>query len=262
MGKEYRPLQDKVTLVTGAGGGIGQKICHEFAKLGSHVYMCDIANTQEIADEIFDEVGGICPTPVQCDLSKKEEIMEMMDQIQKEGKGVDILINNAAIKGPAGSKHSFPEIDYEGFKLTIDIDLSAAVHLSLLSLPHMQEQKWGRILFTAAPLSSSGIPAPYLAGKAGFVGLSKHLSAEYKEDGIKTLALALRHTETPMIRRVIASKGIDVEEGLRKMHAKSLTGRMTTPKEIAKLFAYFAVTENPDITGVSLLSDGGITYLR
>jgi NAD(P)-dependent dehydrogenase (short-subunit alcohol dehydrogenase family) len=261
MEKAYRPLQNRVTLVTGAGGGIGQKICQEFAQLGSHVYLCDIANTQEIADQIYDEVGGIRPTPVQCDLSKKEEIMNMMDQIHKEGHGVDILINNAAIKGPAG-KQSFPEMEAEGFKLTIAIDLSAAVHLTLLSLPHMRQQKWGRILFTAAPLSSSGIPAPYLAGKAGFVGLSKHLALKYKDDHIKTFALALRHTETPMIRRVIASKGIDVEEGLRKMHAKSLTGRMTNPAEIAKLFAYFAVTENPDITGVSLLSDGGITYLR
>jgi NAD(P)-dependent dehydrogenase (short-subunit alcohol dehydrogenase family) len=194
-------------------------------------------------------------------LSKKEEILQMMDQIHKESHGVDILINNAAIKGPAG-KQSFPEMEYKGFQLTIAIDLSAAVHLILLSLPHMREQKWGRVLFTAAPLSSSGIPAPYLAGKAGFIGLSKHLASTYKKDGIKTFALALRHTDTPMIRRVIASKGIDVEEGLRKMHAKSLTGRMTTPVEIARLFAYFAVTENSDITGVSLLYDGGITYLR
>ncbi len=261
MRNEYQPLKDKVTLVTGAGGGIGQRIAYEFAQLGSLVYLCDISDTQELANEIFEQVGGVKPMSVICNLSKKQEIVEMMDRIRQENQGVDILVNNAAIKGPEG-EHSFPEMSYEGFKLTIDIDLSAAVYLSLLSFPHMKEQQWGRILFTAAPLSSSGIPAPYLAGKAGFLGLSKHMASVGKDDNIKTLALALRHTQTPMIRRVIASKGIDVEEGLRKMNAKSLTGRMTTPEEIAKLYAYFAVAENPEITGVSLLSDGGITYLR
>jgi len=261
MKNEYRPLKNKVTLVTGAGGGIGSEISKEFAQLGACVYLCDIADTGELAERIFKAVGGIKPIPVQCDISNREEIVTMMDQISAERDGVDVLINNAAIKGPKGS-HRFPEMDYEGFKLTANIDLSAAVHLTVKALPHMKKQQWGRILFTAAPLSSSGIPAPYLTGKAGFLGLSKYLSTTYKGDGIKTFALALRHTETPMIRKVIASKGVDVEEGLKKMHAKSLIGRMTTPAEIAKLFAYFAVQEDPEVTGVSLLSDGGITYLR
>lgn len=261
MKNEYYPLQDKVALITGAGGGIGSEISKEFACLGACVYLCDIADTQDLADQIHQEVGGNKPIPMRCDISSRQEIENMMNQIREENGGVDILINNAAIKGPKGP-HSFPEMDFEGFKLTANIDLSAAVHLTLNALPHMRQQQWGRILFTAAPLSSSGIPAPYLTGKAGFLGLSKYLAATYKADGIKTFALALRHTETPMIRRVIASKGLDVEEGLKKMHAKSLTGRMTTPAEIAKLFAYFAVQEDPEVTGVSLLSDGGITYLR
>ena len=261
MKNEYRPLQDKVTLVTGAGGGIGSEISKEFARMGARVYLCDIADTAELADHIYHEVGGIKPIPVRCDISSRKQIASMMEQISAEHDGVDVLINNAAIKGPKGP-HSFPDMDFEGFKFTANIDLSSAVHLTLKALPHMQKQQWGRIIFTAAPLSSSGIPAPYLTGKAGFLGMSKYLAAAKKADGIKTFALALRHTETPMIRKVIASKGVDVEEGLKKMHAKSLTGRMTTPAEIAKLFAYFAVQEDPEVTGVSLLSDGGITYLR
>ncbi|MCD6436419.1 MAG: SDR family oxidoreductase [Clostridiales bacterium] len=262
MKNEYQPLKGKVTLVTGAGGGIGQKIAYEFAQLGSLVYLCDIRDTEDLANEIFNQTGLVKPMPVICNLSKKEEIKKMMDKITKDNQGVDILINNAAVNGPLEGEHSFPEMSYEGFKFTIDIDLSAAVYLSLLSLPYMKEKRWGRVLFTAAPLSSSGVPAPYLAGKSGFIGLSKYIATVGKKYNIRTLSLVLRHTLTPMIRRVIASKGVDVEEGLRKMNEKSLTGRMTTPEEIAKLYAFFTVADSPDITGVSLLSDGGITYLR
>jgi|LGVF01.2.fsa_nt_gb NAD(P)-dependent dehydrogenase (short-subunit alcohol dehydrogenase family) len=255
------PLNNRVALITGAGGGIGSDICYEFARLGSTVYMVDINDTNELADKIYAEVGGVRPISLICDIANKEQVKAMIDTIQNSDSGIDILINNAAIKGPNGP-HTFPEMTLEGFKSTIDIDLSAAVYLSILVLPYMQKQKWGRVIFTAAPRSSSGIPSPYLAGKSGFIGLAKSLSSIYDGDGIKTLSLALRHTETPMIRRVIASKGIDVEEGLRKMNEKSLTGKMITPKEIAKLYAFFAQSDNSEVSSVSLLSDGGITYLR
>lgn len=257
----YHPLNDRVTLVTGAGGGIGKELCYEFARLGSRVCMCDLSDTREQADEIYKAVGGVRPIPVICDISNRDQVKTMTDKIYKDHGGVDILINNAAVKGPSGS-HAFPDMTFEGFKSTINIDISGAVYLTILLLPQMREKKWGRIIFTAAPLSSSGIPAPYLAGKSGFIGLAKSLSLKYGKDGIKTFSLALRHTDTPMIRRVIASKGLDVDEGLKKMNEKSLTGKMITAKEIAKLYAYFATAENTDLTSVSLLSDGGITYLR
>ena len=101
-----------------------------------------------------------------------------------------------------------------------------------------------------------------MAGKSGFIGMAKHLYTQYGGEGIRSFALALRHTETPMIRKVLAGKGIDVSEGLKKMHAKSLTGRMTTPKEIAKLYGWFAQADNTEVSGACLLADGGITYMR
>lgn len=257
----YHPLNDRVTLITGAGGGIGKELCYEFARLGSKVCMCDIADTSEQADEIYKAVGGTRPIPLICDIANKDQVKAMTDKIHKDQGGVDILINNAAVKGPKGP-HTFPDMSFEGFESTINIDLSGAVYLTICLLPYMRKQKWGRIIFTAAPLSSSGIPAPYLAGKAGFVGMAKSLSLKYDDEGIKTFSLALRHTDTPMIRRVIASKGLDVDEGLKKMNERSLTGKMITPKEIAKLYAFFATAKNDQVTSVSLLSDGGITYLR
>ncbi|ACN17816.1 3-oxoacyl-[acyl-carrier-protein] reductase (3-ketoacyl-acyl carrier protein reductase) [Desulforapulum autotrophicum HRM2] len=261
MKNDYLPLQGKVTLITGAAGGIGSAISYEFARLGSTVCMCDINDSRELADQIASKGVPNRPFPYACDISEYEQVKEMVQEITADHGGVDLLINNAAVDG-CGTKNSFPEMSLENFKKTIDIDLSAAVWLTLLVLPGMREKKSGRVLFTAAPRSSSGVPCPYLAGKSGFISMAKHLSARYDKEGIKTLVLALRHTETPMIRRVIASKGINVEEGLKKMHAHSLTGRMITPREIAKLYAWFAVAEDSEVSSVSLLSDGGITYMR
>lgn len=255
-------LNNKVTLVTGAGGGIGERICAEFAQLGSIVYLCDINDTSEIAKKINEEIGAEKAKSVICDISSKESVREMFETIEAENDGVDILINNAAVKGPRTGAHSFPEMTYEGFKKTIDIDLSAGVYCILLSLPNMINKKWGRIIFTSAPLSSSGIPAPYLAGKSGFIGLAKQIAQQYGQDNIRTLAFALRHADTPMIRRVIESRGVDVEEGVRKLNEQSLTGKMIKPEEIAKIYSYFAVNASSTINGVTLLSDGGITYMR
>jgi 3-hydroxybutyrate dehydrogenase len=252
-------LKGKTTLVTGAAGGIGIKICEKFAALGSFVYLCDIQESIDIARNINERYAGARAAPIACDIANKDDVVSMYRRIADERGGVDILVNNAAVYGPLDAHH-FPQISYEDFLSTIKIDLSGAVYCTLMALPYMKEQKWGKILFSAAPLSSSGIPCPYLAGKAGFIGLTKYIARQYGEYGISTFALVLRHVGTPMIQRVIVSRGHAVEEGLAKMNAKSLTGRMITPEEIADIYAYSSTSSG--INGATLLSDGGITYLQ
>jgi len=255
------PLKGKVTLVTGAGGGIGTKICEKFAELGSFVYLCDVQGTTDLANLINKKYKEPRSKPAPCDISSKEDVKAMYRQISDERGGVDILINNAAVYGPL-EVHHFPQISYEDFVKTVNIDLSGAVYCTLMALPYMKEKKWGKIIFSAAPLSSSGIPCPYLTGKAGFVGLTKYLSRKYSDFGIHTFALALRHVGTPMIKRVIKSRGRVVEEGLKKMNENALTGRMITPEEVAEIYAYFSLSTSPKLSGITLLSDGGITYLK
>jgi len=261
MKNSKQPLAGRVTLVTGAGGGIGRAISSRFASLGSRVYLCDVRDSGSIAEEINDQYKVKLAEPATCDISSDCQVLKMFRNIEEKDKGIDILVNNAAIQGPNGPTH-FPDITLDGFRKTFDIDLSGAVYCILNALPHMKKQRWGRIIFTAAPLSSSGIPSPYLAGKAGFTGLAKHIAQKYHQFNISTFALALRHVDTPMIRRVISSRHMNVEEGIKKMHEKSLTGRMITPGEIADLYALFATAPERSIGGLTLLADGGITYLR
>jgi len=77
-----------------------------------------------------------------------------------------------------------------------------------------------------------------------------------------TFGLALRHVDTPMIRKVIASRGIAIDDGIAAMNKKSLTGKMITPEEIANIYAHFALTSLSGLSGTVILADGGITYLR
>lgn len=254
-------LKGKVSLVTGGAGGIGASICEKLADLGSFVYVCDIKEANELVDRINAKHSEQRAASAVCDISEKKSVEETYQKISEQSGGVDILINNAAVYGPLEAHH-FPEISYGDFIKTIQVDLSGAVYFAILALPYMKNNGWGRILFSAAPLSSSGIPSPYLAGKAGFIGLTKYLSQQYKEDGIWTFALALRHVDTPMIRRVIDSRGRDVEEGLEAMHKKSLTGKMITPEEIADIYAHFILAPSPGLSGTVIVADGGITWLR
>lgn len=149
------PLKGKVTLVTGAGGGIGTKICEKFAELGSFVYLCDVQGTTDLANLINKKYKEPRSKPAPCDISSKEDVKAMYRQISDERDGVDILINNAAVYGPL-EVHHFPQISYEDFVKTVNIDLSGAVYCTLMALPYMKEKKWGKIIFSAAPLSSTG----------------------------------------------------------------------------------------------------------
>lgn len=254
-------LSGKVSLVTGGAGGIGTAICEKLAALGSFVYVCDIKNAESVADRINaeyqEERAGAAP----CDISDRAMVEATCACIAEERGGVDILVNNAAVYGPLEA-HNFPKLSYEDFVRTIRVDLSGAMYFTLLTLPHMRQEGWGRIIFTAAPMSSSGIPSPYLAGKAGFIGLTKYLSRRFSEEGIYTFALALRHVDTPMIRRVMKSRGHDPEEAVKSLHEKSLTGRMIAPDEIAEVYAHVISTSTPGTSGMVILADGGITYLR
>jgi NAD(P)-dependent dehydrogenase (short-subunit alcohol dehydrogenase family) len=254
-------LKGKVSLVTGGAGGIGVKVCEKLAALGSFVYVCDIKEATELVDGINAKYPEPRAGSARCDISSKEDVKAMYRRISEQRGGVDILINNAAVYGPLKAHH-FPEISYEDFIKTVQVDLSGAVYCTLLAIPYMKQKGWGRIIFTAAPMSSSGIPSPYLAGKAGFIGLTKYLSQRFSQDGIWTFALALRHVDTPLIRKVIASRGRDVEEGLQAMHKKSLTGKMIAPEEIADIYAHFILTSSPGLSGTVILTEGGITYLR
>lgn len=254
---EETSLKGKVVLITGATGGIGSEICKKFADLGAFIYICDIKGTAELSKYINEKYNEQRSVPAQYDISKKDNVEYMYQQIANDKGGVDILINNAAIHGNG----DFPQINFEEFLNTIKIDLSGAMYCTLKAIAHMKKKKWGRILFTAAPLSSSGIPCPYLAGKSGFIGLTKYISKKYENYNIKTFALVLRHCDTPMIRRVMKARGKDVNKAIKELNEKSKTGKMITPKEVAEIYAYFCLAKSSNINGMTLLSDGGITYL-
>jgi len=257
INEEKSSLKGKVTLITGATGGIGKEICKKFTELGSFVYICDIKETMEFADIINKKYEEPRSMGVLCDISNKAEVRKIYQKITNENNGVDILINNAAVHGEG----NFPEISYENFLKTIGIDLSGAMYCTLAAIPYMKRNKWGRIMFTGAPLSSSGIPCPYLAGKSAFIGLAKYIGKKYHRENIRTFTLVLRHCDTPMIRRVLKARGKDIEKSITELHRKSKVGRMITPEEIAEIYAYFAIADKLTIRGLTLLSDGGITYL-
>lgn len=254
-------LSGRVSLVTGGAGGIGAAICEKLAALGSFIYVCDLRGAQRVVSRINKTYGEERASAADCDIADRDAVEAMYERVASQRGGVDILVNNAAVYGPLEG-HEFPRLSYQDFARTIGVDLSGAFYCTALALPHMRRQGWGRILFSAAPMSSSAIPSPYLAGKAGFMGMTRYLSKRYGDQGIHTFALALRHVDTPMIRKVMRSRGHDPEQAVESLHRKALTGRMITPAEIADLYAHVVCSGSAAESGTVVLADGGITYLR
>jgi 3-hydroxybutyrate dehydrogenase len=259
-GKWGEVLKGRISLVTGGAGGIGSAISKKLASLGSIVYINDVKESNDLADSINAQWSETRAIPVKTDIASKSEVKKMFERILREEGGVDILVNNAAVHGEPPA--DFQLISYEKFRKVVSVDLTGAVYCTIAAIPQMKDKGWGRIMFTAAPMSSSGIPSPYLAAKSGFIGLTKYLSERLRTYGIGTFALALRHIDTPMIRRVLKSRGVDPSTGIKSLDEKSLTGRMATPEEVANVFAYYASPISDRMSGQVILADGGITYLR
>jgi len=246
-------LHGKVALVTGASRGIGRAVAELFAREGAKVvinYNGSEDEAMSLADQIRQK-GGDALT-LKADVSRPEQVKNMVTTILETCGRIDILVNNAGILIAAGFLDSTEEI----WSKTIDVNLKGAYLCSKEVAPIMLNQKKGKIINMASNSGLACVSAvgntPYAVSKAGLIGLTRSLAVNLAPN-INVNAICPGWTDTDM-----AAQQEKTEPQRRGMViAESLLKRTGRPEEIANAVLFLASDESDFITGEALIVSGG-----
>lgn len=243
-------LRDKVAIVTGASGGIGQATAVRFANEGAKLVLADVnlQGLEAVARAIREMGGTVAFTKV--DVSNPIDVEAMVKLALDQFGRIDILINNAGI---IRDKFSWKMTD-EQWDLVLDVNLKGTFLCCRAVIPTMRAQNYGKIVNTSSisALGNRG-QANYTAAKAGVSALTRTLALELASNNINVNCVAPGAIDTPMVRSMPPEKLATWTE-----HRIPL-GRMGKPSDVASLHVFLASDEADYITGQTIFVDGGIS---
>jgi 3-hydroxybutyrate dehydrogenase len=259
-----RPLAGRAAVVTGSTSGIGLGIARTLAEAGADIMLNgfgDAAAISRLRDEL--ETGfGVTVAHSAADMSRPEEIEDMVAAAVGRLGAVDILVNNAGVQHVAPLE-SFPPQKWDQI---LAINLSAAFHTMRAVIPAMAARRWGRIVNVASAhgLVASPFKSAYVAAKHGLVGLTKVAALELAETGVTCNAVCPGYVWTPLVEKQIddqaRSHGIAREQVVRDVLLKNQPNkRFATVEELGALTLFLCSPGAASITGTALPVDGGWT---
>ncbi|HBT81429.1 hypothetical protein A2757_02565 [Candidatus Giovannonibacteria bacterium RIFCSPHIGHO2_01_FULL_48_47] len=244
-------LTGKIALVTGGRRGMGRAHALALSKQGAKVVITDVDEKEcrPVVQEIK-SAGGEA-TCFKMDVSKKEEVNRVFDEIVKYFGRLDILVNNAGIFAPKPAL----EMTEEEWDCTLNINLKGEFLSAQRAAKEMAKNKWGRII-NIASIASGGVgigfegAAHYAASKGGIIGMSESMAIEFAPLGITVNVIAPGAIETPML-------GAVTEEFLKEIKLRVPLKRIGKPEEISSLVIFLASEESSYVTGATFYADGG-----
>jgi len=243
-------LQDKKTLVTAAGNGIGRSTAIAFVREGARVLATDIDSESLAA---LKEKYPMIETRL-LDVTSLEEIRE----IAEETGSIDVLFNCA------GYVHHGTLLDCEesDWEFSFDLNVRSMYRMIRAFLPAMLEKGGGSIVNMSSVASSiKGLPNRFVYGasKAAVVGLTKSVAIDFIKQGIRCNSICPGTVESPSLQDRIKLQGGNIDEVRAAFTARQPMGRIGSSEEIAALVVYLASDESAYTTGVAWSIDGGIT---
>jgi glucose 1-dehydrogenase len=255
-------LKAKNALITGASSGIGQAIAVRLAEEGCNIAI-NYRKSAEGAEETEEmamqkacgqvENCGVQSLLVQGDVSKEDDIIQMVNQTVEKFGSLDILINNAGIQFEKASH----EVTAAEFDQVIEVNLRGAFLCARQAIQHFLERDQGGVIINISSVHET-IPRPsyitYSISKGGMGNLTKTLALEYAARKIRVNAIAPGATITP-----INEAWTEDPEKQAVVESHIPMGRAGTSEEMAAAVAFLASDEAAYITGQTLFIDGGLT---
>ncbi|MCH7842999.1 MAG: SDR family oxidoreductase [Chloroflexi bacterium] len=248
-------LNNKITLVTGAGSGIGRATSLVLAREGATVVVADIdADGGEQTLSAIKDMGGEGMF-VHADVSRAADVEAMVDAAVNAYGRLDCAYNNAGIEGYYGGRlHEYPE---DTFDRLMDINVKGVWLCLKYEIPQMLKQGGGAIVNTAsvAGLVGSRRLSVYSASKHAVIGLTKSAALEYASDGIRVNAVCPGIIDTPMMDRLVEGR----DDYAAAIPTRQPIGRKGTPDEIAEAVAWLCSDAASLVTGLAMAVDGAFT---
>ena len=243
-------LSNKVAIVTGSARGIGKAIAIALAKQGAHVVVSDIINGNSTVNAI--KKLRRKSIFVKTDVSKKEDIDNLIDITIKKFRRIDLLVNNAGILKMCPAEN----VTEEDWDKVIAINLKGYFLCAQAAAKKMIKQKSGNIINVAsiAGLGAYATAVAYCASKAAIILLTKTLAVEWGKYNIRVNAICPGVIVTAMTKGLLANKKFK-----EMTFAKTPLGRAGKPEEMATVAVFLASNASSYITGHALVADGGWT---
>jgi len=253
-------LKNKAALVAASSKGLGRAVALQLSREGSKVAICarHHEQLQKTRDEITAETGGEVKAFV-ADVTKKDQVSQMVREAVAEFGTIDILVCNAG-GPPSGFVDDFNLDDY--WK-ALELNLLSTVNLCYEVIPLMKRQNWGRIINLTSVSARQPIDTLILSNtaRAGVLGFSKSLSNQLAPYGITVNSVCPGYTRTERVEnlaRAFEEKGKGTARDFYMNIEKNIPlGRLGKPEEVAQAVAFLASQGAAYITGIALQIDGG-----
>ncbi|WP_052948596.1 SDR family NAD(P)-dependent oxidoreductase [Mesobacillus campisalis] len=245
-------LDGKTAIVTGANGGIGKSIARRFANYECNIVLCDLSLTdlEGFADELREK--GAKVLVIQCDVTNRNEIKNVVNMTLEKFTSIDILVNNAGITSKRTAAEEFP---LEVWQKIMDVNLTGVFLFTQEVGKVMLGQGSGSIINISSGASQQAVRGSlgYSVSKSGVNMLTKGFASEWAERGVRVNGVAPYYVETPILASI---KETD-KEFMDKVLSRSPMRRMGKPEEIAAGVVFLASDASSYMTGETISIDGG-----
>ena len=245
-------LQDRVALITGAGGGLGLAMAKLFAAEGAHVVLCDINGEAIEAGAAEIAAAGGRAAFVRGDVTREDDVQAVIEAVKGIGEALHVLVNNAGNLLRADFRH----MDDAAWESVLNPHLWGTIRVTRAALPLLTAARGAAIVNLSSIMASQHLRqlSAYSTAKAAIAGLSRSLAVEFAPYGIRVnymcpgfipTALTGRYTEHPQV-----SKALLAQMPMR---------RFGTPEEVARVALFLASDDSAYTTGEGIMVDGGMS---
>jgi 3-oxoacyl-[acyl-carrier protein] reductase len=253
-------LKGRTAIVAGSSSGIGKATALAFAAEGANLALC--ARRQAELDAVAAEARsrfGVETFTQTFDAGDPAGVHAFVEAAHGKFGRADICVPNAG--GPPAKP--FLDTTLQDWERTWHLNLRSAIVFAQAVLPHMQAQKWGRIVTLTSYTVKQPVPELVLSNtiRAGVMGLVRSLAGQFGKDGITVNNVGPGFTATDRSRSLLEmrakNRGVSYEQALSDLEKEIPIGRMATPEEVAETIVWLASEPAASITGQTILVDGG-----